>query len=282
MRPVSNACSGEPGEVPDDEVNAWSKGKKCDTTQSIEPMNQLQVWAPNAQSVELVKSDKQSFLPEVALIPTTVTYRGATMSGYWQVPAGTSVLSDGDGYWFKIVIENGETRYRVDPGNARAMQHSESHSIYKDPAAFPWTDAGHAPPPRGEMVVYQLFQGGYVGRGDGNWKDAAGNNLHFTWGPTKKGDFAQLRKKLDYIQTLGVNTIELLPVNEFNGDNYIGYSSVTFFAIEASYGQTMGDGSSYDDLKVLSRVHSRGHLRHRRRRLQPFRQSRGFWTALEL
>lgn len=221
-------------------------------------MNQLQVWAPNAQSVELVKANRQSFAPPVALVPTTVTYRGATMSGYWQVPAGTSVLSDGDGYWFKIVIENGETRYRVDP-YARAMQHSESHSIYKDPAAFPWTDAGHVPPPRGEMVIYQLFQGGYVGRGDGNWKDAAGNNLHFTWGPTKKGDFAQLRKKLDYIQTLGVNTIELLPVNEFNGDSYIGYSSVTFFAIESSYGQTMGDGSSYDDLKALiNDAHGRG------------------------
>src|SRR4051812_41177654 len=110
-------------------------------------MNQLKVCAPNAQSVELVKSDKQSFVPAVALNPTTVTYRGTTISGYWQVPAGTSVHSDGDGYWFKIVIENGETRYRVDP-YARAMQHSASHSIYKDPAAFPWTDAGHAPPPR--------------------------------------------------------------------------------------------------------------------------------------
>ena len=63
---------------------AWSKGKTFRPTQSIEPMNQLQVWAPNAQSVELVKADKQSFVPAVTLIPTTVTYRGATMSGYWQ------------------------------------------------------------------------------------------------------------------------------------------------------------------------------------------------------
>ena len=221
-------------------------------------MNEIQVWAPNATSVELVRWDQQSFSPPVVLAPTTVTYRGQSLPGYWKVPAGTSVLNDGDGYWFKIVIQNGETRYRVDP-YARAMNHSESYSIYKDTTAFHWTDAGHRPPPRGQMVIYQIFQGAYVGRGDEDWRDQAGNNCHFTWGPTKKGDFPQLRKKLDYIESLGVNTIELLPVNEFNGDNYIGYSSVTFFAIESSYGRATGDGSSYDDLKAfMNDAHGRG------------------------
>lgn len=202
--------------------------------------------------------EKESFAPPILLNPTSVVYRGKTLDGYWQVPAGLTPLADGDGYWFKIVIENGETRFRVDP-YARAMNHSASYSIYKDAGRFAWTDAGHRPPPRGEMVVYQLFQGAYVGRGDENWKDQTGNNYHFTWGPTKKGDFPQLRKKLDYIKSLGVNTIELLPVNEYNGDDFIGYSSVTFFAIEASYGGVNGDGSSYDDLKAfINDAHGRG------------------------
>jgi 1,4-alpha-glucan branching enzyme len=221
-------------------------------------MNQLQVWAPNARNVELVTRDKQSFAPPVLLAPATITYRGQSISSYWQTPPGTSVLQDGDGYWFKIVIENGETRYRIDP-YARALNHSASWSIYKDPDRFQWTDSGHRPPPRGRMVVYQLFQGAYMGRGDENWKDSTGNNCHFTWGPTKKGDFVQLRKKLDYIQSLCVNTIELLPVNEYNGDDYIGYSSVSWFAIESSYGGVMGDGSSYDDLKAfINDAHGRG------------------------
>src|SRR5688500_8607165 len=141
-------------------------------------MNQLQVWAPNAQSVELVRGDKQPFVPPVLLAPTTVAYRGQMLAGYWQVPAGTSVLNDGDGYWFKIVIQDGDTRYRVDP-YARALNHSESYSIYKDTTAFPWTDAAHRPPRRGQMVIYQLFQGAYVGRGDEDWRDPAGNNCHF-------------------------------------------------------------------------------------------------------
>jgi 1,4-alpha-glucan branching enzyme len=222
-------------------------------------MNQLQVWAPNARSVELVQFDKQSFPTPVPLLgPSDIAYQGRTLPGYWQTPPGTNVLQDGDGYWFKIVMDNGDTRYRVDP-YARAMQHSESYSIYKDPARFQWTDAAHRPPSRGQMVIYQLFQGAYVGRGDEDWKDPAGNNCHFTWGPNRKGDFAQLRKKLDYIQSLGVNTVELLPVNEYNGDDYIGYSSVTFFAIESSYGEVIGDGSSYDDLKAfINDAHARG------------------------
>ncbi|WP_291992537.1 alpha-amylase family glycosyl hydrolase [Candidatus Accumulibacter sp. ACC003] len=224
-------------------------------------MEHFKVWAPNAQSVELVTRDKQSFQPSIRLEKTTQTYRGKALPGYWQVPAHglqNLPLRDGDGYWLRIVLDNGETRYRVDP-YARAMQHSESYSIHKDPARFPWTDAQHRPTARGKMVIYQLFQGGYVGRGDGSWTDPAGNNYHFTWDQKRKGDFPQLRKKLDYIQALGVNTIELLPINEFSGDNYIGYSPVSFFAVESSYGGVIGDGSSYDDLKAfINDAHSRG------------------------
>lgn len=224
-------------------------------------MDNLRVWARNAQSVELVTRDRVSFSPAIMFEPTTAEYRGATLHGYWQLPAGARQnfpLRDGDGYWFKLTFQDGQVRYRVDP-YARAMHHSESYSIHKDTERFQWTDAGHHPPALGNMVIYQLFQGAYVGRGDEDWLDAAGNNLHFTWRLGKKGDFAQLRGKLDYIQSLGVNTIELLPVNEFNGDGYVGYSSVTFFAIESSYGRVIGDGSSYDDLKAfINDAHSRG------------------------
>src|SRR5690242_3486677 len=151
-------------------------------------MNRLQVWAPNAQSVELVTQDRQSFSPPVILTPATITYRVHTISGYWQTPPGTSVLADRDGYWFKIVIENGETRYRIDP-SARALNNDVSYSIYKDPGLFAWSDSGHRPTPLGQIVIYQLFQGAYVGRGDQNWVDRNGNNCHFEWNNKRKGNF---------------------------------------------------------------------------------------------
>jgi 1,4-alpha-glucan branching enzyme len=224
-------------------------------------MKNLQLWAPNALSVELVTGDGLSFVPPILMEETSAEYRGTTMDGYWQLPAEARQsfpLNDGDGYWFRIQFPDGQFWNRPDP-YARAMRYSTNFSIYKDPDRFQWTDEEHEPPPRGQMVIYQLFQGAYEGRGDEGWIDRLGNNCHFTWDQDKKGDFPQLRQKLDYIQSLGVNTIELLPVNEYNGDDYIGYSSATFFAIESSYGGVRGDGSSYDELKALiNDAHSRG------------------------
>ncbi|MFV0439548.1 MAG: alpha-amylase family glycosyl hydrolase [Desulfopila sp.] len=215
-------------------------------------MKELTVWAPNAARVELVKGDRSSFAPPLELVPTTVDFKGVSMAGFWALADAVPFpLRDGDGYWFKIEFTPGAPpRYRIDP-YARAMQHSASYSIYKDPARFAWTDAGFRPPEFDAMVIYQVFQGGYCGRGDADWKDPEGNNYHFTWKEGRKGDFRQLRHKLDYIESLGVNAIELLPINEFNGDNYIGYSPVSYFAVESSYGSTKGDGTAYDELKAF-------------------------------
>lgn len=214
-------------------------------------MDHLTVWAPNADNVELVHADRSSFNPPVLLTATAVSYRGVELGGHWALPAGSAFpLRDGDGYWFKIRFQSGEPRYRIDP-YARAMRHSESYSIYKDPDKFVWTDQDFDPPTFESMIIYQIFQGAYMGRGDEGWLDRDGRNYHFTWNDRKKGDFSQLKNKLDYIASLGVNAIELLPANEYSGDNYVGYSPVSYFAIEASYGGVNGDGSSYDDLKAF-------------------------------
>jgi len=192
------------------------------------------------------------------LVSSTITYKNTPISGYWSLPADANFpLQDGDGYWFKITFPDNTIKYRIDP-YARALNNSVSYSIYKDPDRFNWTDAHFKPANFDALVIYQLFQGAYQGRGDGDWLDPQGNNYHFEWDQKRKGDFKQLKNKLDYIQSLGVNAIELLPVNEFNGDDYIGYSSVSFFAIEASYGNVNGNGSSYDELKeFINEAHNR-------------------------
>ena len=104
-------------------------------------MSNLIVWAPNAKSVELVHRDKTSFNPPINMVPTSVGYKGTSMGGYWCLPSSLPnfPLNDGDGYWYKITFQTDEIRYRIDP-YARAMNHSESYSIYKNPQAFNWTD----------------------------------------------------------------------------------------------------------------------------------------------
>ena len=48
----------------------------------------------------------------------------------------------------------------------------------------------------------------------------------------------------DYLNNLGITTIQLLPVNEFPMDYSWGYNPSFFYAIESSYGKP-------DDLKQL-------------------------------
>lgn len=43
-------------------------------------------------------------------------------------------------------------------------------------------------------------------------------------------------EKLPYLKELGVNAIELLPINEFNGNNSWGYNPNFYFAVDKAYG----------------------------------------------
>ncbi|MCV3212005.1 alpha-amylase family glycosyl hydrolase [Plectonema radiosum NIES-515] len=68
----------------------------------------------------------------------------------------------------------------------------------------------------------------------------------------KRGKYLDAIEKLDYLQELGINAIELMPVNEYPGDYSWGYKVRHFFATESSYGST-------EDLKrFIDECHSRG------------------------
>ncbi|MZD04655.1 glycogen debranching protein GlgX [Streptomyces sp. SID5785] len=81
------------------------------------------------------------------------------------------------------------------------------------------------------------------------------------------GTYAGLREKIPYLQELGVNCLELLPVFEFDeldnpradpvtGErlyNYWGYNTVSFFAPKAGYAATGPFGMQADEFKTLVR-----------------------------
>ncbi len=68
----------------------------------------------------------------------------------------------------------------------------------------------------------------------------------------KRGKFLDAIEKLDYLKDLGINAIELMPVNEYPGDYSWGYKVRHFFAVESSYGSTA------DLKKFIDECHSRG------------------------
>lgn len=53
---------------------------------------------------------------------------------------------------------------------------------------------------------------------------------------TSTGDINGAMAKLDYLQELGVNAIELMPVQEFEGNDSWGYNPCSYFALDKAYG----------------------------------------------
>ena len=80
--------------------------------------------------------------------------------------------------------------------------------------AYTWTTTDFQRPARTNMVIYELLVRDFVA-------------AH---------DYQTLRDTLSYIQRLGVNTIELMPINEFDGNDNWGYSPSFYFAPDKYYG----------------------------------------------
>lgn len=88
-----------------------------------------------------------------------------------------------------------------------------------------------------ELVIYELLIRDFTGT-EGQ---ARGN-----------GTIAGVMGKLDYLQSLGVNAIELLPIMEFNGNNSWGYNTNFYFAPDKAY------GTPRDYKMLIDECHRRG------------------------
>jgi nitrous oxide reductase accessory protein NosL len=80
--------------------------------------------------------------------------------------------------------------------------------------AYNWTTTGYTRPDKKSLVMYELHLRDFVAAR--NWQTLIDN--------------------LDYIKGLGVNAIELMPFNEFEGNNSWGYNPDFFFAPDKAYG----------------------------------------------
>jgi 1,4-alpha-glucan branching enzyme len=58
----------------------------------------------------------------------------------------------------------------------------------------------------------------------------------FTGTSTVNGTLAGALAKLDYLKSLGINAIELMPVQEFGGNDSWGYNPDFYFALDKAYG----------------------------------------------
>lgn len=144
-----------------------------------------------------------------------------------------------DGYWELQVQVIPGTRYRFRP---------EGEGPYPDPASLSQPDGVHG---SSEVTDRNLFV----------WKDQDWSGLSLsamiiyeihTGTFTDKHNLEGVRGRLDYLKNLGINTIELMPVNQFPGKRNWGYDGVFPFAVQNSYGGA-------DELKnLVNEAHSKG------------------------
>jgi maltooligosyltrehalose trehalohydrolase len=91
-----------------------------------------------------------------------------------------------------------------------------------DPTQFRWTDQTWSRPPFRNLVIYELHTGTF----------------------TRAGTFREAIRRLPFLQDLGINAIELMPIADFPGERNWGYDGVRLYAPARCYGHP-------DDLRAL-------------------------------
>lgn len=144
--------------------------------------------------------------------------------GWWKA----DVRDAGPGTDYSFVLDDGgpvpDPRSQWQPcgvhGPSRVLDHS----------TFPWTDQNWQAKPLSSAIFYELHVGTF----------------------TPEGTFRSAMERLDYLASLGITHIELMPVNQFSGRWGWGYDGVDLFAPHNAYGMP-------EDLKALvNACHAKG------------------------
>ncbi len=167
--------------------------------------------------------------------------------GYWQVEIP---LDDGFyEYQFEVTSKSyfaeGQKLRIADPTAICLTRDQREHACLTVKngqeviTMYQWQHDQQPLPPNSQLVIYELHVGDFYNGGD--------NPSH-----ARKGCFLDVIQKLDYLVDLGINAIELMPVNEFPEQDHWGYSQRSLYAVENTYG-------SPDDLcRLIDECHARG------------------------
>lgn len=156
-----------------------------------------EVWAPRAAAVSLRAPARGADSP--------MTARGG---GWWRAQVA---LRDGEEYGFVL---DGADHARPDPRSRRQPRGVHDLSAVFDPAAHLWGDSAWTGRQLAGGVVYEMHIGTF----------------------TPEGTLDAAAERLDHLVELGVDFVELLPVNAFNGVHNWGYDGVLWYAVHEAYG----------------------------------------------
>ena len=187
-------------------------GKKVGAEYKENGKCRFRVWSPSAEAVEVIVKDRKEGLP-----------LQQDSRGYWE---GTiDNVKPGALYKFQL---NGTDEF-PDPASRSQPDGVHSWSQVVDTNYY-WKDLDWKGRPLGEMLIYELHVGTF----------------------TSQGTFEAIINKLDHLEELGINTIEIMPISQFPGSRNWGYDGVYPFAAQDSYGGVNGLK------KLIDTCHQRG------------------------
>ncbi|MGV0812647.1 malto-oligosyltrehalose trehalohydrolase [Mycolicibacterium boenickei] len=145
-----------------------------------------------------------------------------------------------DGWWSAQVVSAADARYGFvldddpkvmpDPRSPRQPDGVHGRSQLWQPAPGAWSDSGWTGRSIAGAVIYELHTGTF----------------------TPEGTFDAVIEKLDHLVDLGVDFVELMPVNAFSGTHGWGYDGVLWYAVHEPYGGPHGL------IRLVDACHARG------------------------
>lgn len=158
----------------------------------------FRLFAPEAEDVKVVFPGRDG-----AAHPMARKYMG-----YWGLRLDD--VAPGETYYFRL----GQGPERPDPASASQPDGVHGPSQVWDHGAFRWSDAAWNGHPIDEYIIYEIHIGTF----------------------TMEGTFDSAISILPHLVALGVNAVEIMPVNQFPGDRNWGYDGSHLYAVQNSYG----------------------------------------------
>ncbi len=174
----------------------------------------FRIFAPHIQKAEISINNQQGQIS--SLTPTGLGFHEITLK---KVSAGTAYSYTLDGI-----------SGIPDPASRWQPKGLKNGSIIFDHHFFDWKGDSFSGLPISEMIIYEAHVGTF----------------------SADESFSGIISRLDHLKTLGINTLQLMPVSQFAGSRGWGYETVYPYAVHSSYG-------SPDELKALiKRCHLNG------------------------
>ncbi|MGD0058427.1 MAG: LamG-like jellyroll fold domain-containing protein [Verrucomicrobiia bacterium] len=170
----------------------------------------FRVWAPNATAVH-VWGQWNGF-------STSATPLYSEGNGNWS--ADVTPAPSGDGYEYYISNSTvGTNVFKQDP-RSRSVANSGSVSYIYNTTKFNWAGDNFTAPGLSNAVIYELDISSFNDPG----------------APNNPGTFYTATNLLAFLQQVGVNVVEVMPVANFPGSFSWGYNPADPFAVASSYG----------------------------------------------